>query len=256
MKRFKYKYLKMITFVMVLALVFTACTPSSDEAKTTTTEKATLETTTEEITTETAKPVTTVAETTTSKTATTESGADETQAGYPVITISTKIGDQQLEDMKLMLQSDVVPNTVANFVTLANEGFYDGLIFHRIIKGFMIQGGDPTGTGMGGPEYSIYGEFSSNGFDNPISHQRGVISMARSQHPNSAGSQFFICHQDASFLDGDYAAFGYLISGESALDALATTKTLEGDRPESDCVITSITVDLNGYELPEVEKIQ
>ncbi len=238
MKRFK--YLNIIAFAMVLTLVLTACTPSNDATATTTTEAA--------------KP-TTAAEVAESTSAT-ESAAGETQEGYPVVTISTKIGDQQLEDMKFMLQPDVAPNTVANFVTLANEGFYDGLTFHRIIVSFMIQGGDPTGTGMGGPEYSIYGEFSSNGFDNPISHQRGVISMARSQHPNSAGSQFFICHQDASFLDGDYAAFGYLISGEAALDALATTKTLEGDRPETDCVITSITVDLNGYELPEVEKLQ
>ncbi len=231
-----------ITLVVILAITVSACMASNETDEQTTTEVAKTDPTTTEAT------ETSAAETT--------ADASATPTGQPIVTIATKIGDQQLEDMQLLLNPASAPNTVANFVTLANDGYYNGLIFHRIIEDFMVQGGDPTGTGMGGPEYSIYGEFKSNGFDNEISHERGVISMARSQHPNSAGSQFFICHKDASFLDGDYAAFGKLISGETALDALATTKTLQGDRPEVDCVITSITVDLNGYELPEVEKLQ
>ncbi len=222
-----------IILIIVLAVTAVACSTSNDVSETTTKVSAT----------------TTVAETTVDS-------STATPKGYPIVTIATKIGDQQLEDMTLVLNPDLAPNTVANFVTLAQDGFYNGLVFHRIIKDFMIQGGDPDGTGLGGPDYSIYGEFISNGFDNTIKHERGVISMARSQHPNSAGSQFFICHQDAPFLDGEYAAFGKLINGETALDTLAATKTLEGDRPESDCVITAITVDLNGYELPEVEKLQ
>ncbi len=180
---------------------------------------------------------------------------EETMSKIPVVTISTKIGDKALADMKLELYPEKAPNTVANFITLAQDGYYDGLIFHRIIPNFMIQGGDPTGTGTGGPGYGIKGEFSGNGFEqNDIAHGRGVISMARSQHPDSAGSQFFIVHQAAPHLDGQYAAFGKLIEGEESLDELATTATAMMDRPVEDCVMTKITVELNGYELPEVEK--
>ncbi len=179
---------------------------------------------------------------------------EETMSKIPVVTISTKIGDKELADMKLELYPEKAPNTVANFITLAQDGYYDGLIFHRIISGFMIQGGDPSGTGAGGPGYGIKGEFAINGFENDLSHTRGVISMARSQMPDSAGSQFFIVHKDSKFLDGQYAAFGQLIEGEESLDELATTETGMMDKPVNDCVMTKITVELNGYELPEVEK--
>lgn len=180
----------------------------------------------------------------------------EKNMANPVVIISTKKGEEALKDMKIELYPNKAPNTVANFVTLANEGFYDGKTFHRIIESFMIQGGDPKGTGEGGPGYGIKGEFKSNGFENDIKHEKGVISMARAENPDSAGSQFFICHGDATFLDGEYAAFGKLIEGEEALDALATVKTNEADKPEEACVITKITVELNGYEIPEVEKIK
>ncbi len=183
----------------------------------------------------------------------TEKGEKE-MSKNPVVIISTKIGDKELSDMKLELYPEKAPNTVANFVTLANDGYYDGLTFHRIIKGFMIQGGDPDGIGTGGPGYSIAGEFSGNGFENDVQHDRGVISMARSQHPDSAGSQFFICHLPAPHLDGQYAAFGKLIEGEDALDELAETPTGFQDVPESKCVMTKIVVEMNGYELPEVVK--
>lgn len=184
-----------------------------------------------------------------------EQKGENDMANHPVVTISTKIGDKDLADMKLELYPEKAPNTVANFVSLAQDGYYDGLGFHRIISGFMIQGGDPQGTGMGGPGYGIFGEFASNGFaSNDIQHKRGVISMARSQMPNSAGSQFFICHKDALFLDGEYAAFGALTEGEESLDALAEVETGPNDKPAVACVITKMTVELNGYEVPEVEK--
>lgn len=133
--------------------------------------------------------------------------------------------------MVVALDAKNAPITVANFKKLVGEGFYDGLIFHRVISGFMIQGGDPTGTGMGGSKETIKGEFAHNGVNNPISHERGVISMARSQMYNSASSQFFICHKAARFLDGEYAAFGKLVEGEETLDAIASTPTSRGDRP-------------------------
>lgn len=133
--------------------------------------------------------------------------------------------------MTLELYPETAPITVKNFVTLANEGFYNGLIFHRVIEGFMIQGGDPTGTGMGGPGRTIKGEFSSNGVKNPLKHTRGVISMARSSNPDSAGSQFFIMHKDAPHLDGQYAAFGKLVDGFDTLDEIAETETNYSDRP-------------------------
>ena len=133
--------------------------------------------------------------------------------------------------MTLELYPEIAPITVANFVKLANEGFYNGLIFHRVIAGFMIQGGDPTGTGMGGPGYQIKGEFSSNGVKNTLKHTRGVISMARSMHPDSAGSQFFIMHQNAPHLDGSYAAFGKLTEGFDVLDRIAGVSTNWSDKP-------------------------
>lgn len=155
--------------------------------------------------------------------------------------------------MELELYPNIAPQSVYNFCSLARQGFYNGLIFHRVIDGFMIQGGDPTGTGMSGPGYAIKGEFAQNGVENPLSHERGVVSMARSALPDSAGSQFFIVHQDSQFLDGQYAAFGKVISGLDALDRIARIKTGADDRPYKDVVIQSVTID--GPVLPEPEKL-
>ena len=146
------------------------------------------------------------------------------------------------DTMSAELYPEVAPKTVENFVKLVNEKFYDGLIFHRVIPGFMIQGGDPQGTGMGGPGYSIVGEFSSNGFPNDLKHTRGVLSMARAMDPNSAGSQFFIMHQDTPHLDGQYAAFGKLTDGFDTLDKIASTKTNWQDRPKEEQKIQSIVI--------------
>ena len=140
------------------------------------------------------------------------------------------------------LYPEVAPKTVENFIKLAKEGFYDGLTFHRVIPGFMIQGGDPKGNGTGGPGYSIFGEFNANGFKNDLKHSRGVLSMARAQDPNSAGSQFFIMHQDAPHLDGQYAAFGKVTSGMDAVDKIASVKTNFMDKPLEDQKIKSIEV--------------
>lgn len=145
--------------------------------------------------------------------------------------------------MTLELYPEKAPKTVENFVNLANEGFYDGLIFHRVISGFMIQGGDPTGTGMGGPGYTIDGEFKMNGFNNDIKHTRGVISMARAMDPNSAGSQFFIMHKDAPHLDGSYAAFGKMTDGFDVLDKIANVATNYSDRPVEEQKIKTVTVE-------------
>ncbi len=144
--------------------------------------------------------------------------------------------------IELELYPDVAPVTVSNFVYLAKKGFYDGLIFHRVIEGFMIQGGCPEGTGMGGPDHRIKGEFASNGFENNLKHERGVISMARTNNPDSAGSQFFIMHKNATHLDGDYAAFGRVINGIEIVDSIATTKTGENDKPIENVVIKTVTV--------------
>ena len=157
--------------------------------------------------------------------------------------------------MTLELYPEKAPITVENFEKLASSGFYDGLIFHRVIKGFMIQGGDPTGTGRGGPGYSIKGEFSSNGFNNNLKHTRGVLSMARAQNPNSAGSQFFIMHADAPHLDGAYAAFGKLVSGEDVLDEIASCQTDYYDRPIEECRIKNVTVETFGKEYPAPQKV-
>lgn len=144
--------------------------------------------------------------------------------------------------IKLELDYNNAPNTCANFVSLARDGFYNGLTFHRIIRGFMIQGGDPLGNGTGGPGYSIKGEFSTNGFKNDISHKRGVISMARAMNPNSAGSQFFIMHKDGEYLDGQYAAFGKVVEGMEVVDRIANVKTTPSDRPLEKVIIKSIQV--------------
>lgn len=152
------------------------------------------------------------------------------------------------------LYPDIAPNTVNNFIALIKEGFYNGLFFHRVIPGFVVQGGDPQGTGMGGPNYCIPGEFKSNGFDNPLEHSKGVLSMARASDPNSAGSQFFIMLGDAPHLDGDYAAFGKVIEGMEFVDSIAEIKTDYNDRPYEDQVMECVTVDTLGidYEPPTI----
>lgn len=169
----------------------------------------------------------------------------------PVVTFTMENGDV----MKAELYPDVAPNTVNNFVSLVKKGFYDGLIFHRIIAGFMIQGGDPDGTGMGGPGYSIKGEFNYNGFDNSLKHSRGVLSMARAQHPDSAGSQFFIMHANAPHLDGQYAAFGKLIEDEDVLDKIASVDTDYSDRPRKPQVMKTVTVETFGVDYDEPETL-
>ena len=156
--------------------------------------------------------------------------------------------------IKIELDRTAAPNTVNNFLSLADKGFYNGLIFHRVIPGFMIQGGCPDGTGMGGPGYSIKGEFAANGVKNPIKHKRGVISMARAMNPTSAGSQFFIMHQDAPHLDGQYAAFGHVVEGMETVDAIAATPTNFSDRPLDPQRIKSITIVDEG-EIVEPEKM-
>lgn len=153
------------------------------------------------------------------------------------------------------LYPDRAPQSVRNFIDLCNHNFYDGLIFHRVIPGFMIQGGCPQGTGTGGPGYCIKGEFFFNGFKNDLKHKRGVLSMARSSSPNSAGSQFFIMHQDAKHLDGQYAAFGKVTAGMDVVDAIAGVQTDRNDRPMTEQKIASITVDTHGEEYPEPNKL-
>ena len=153
------------------------------------------------------------------------------------------------------LYPETAPQSVANFVELCGKGYYNGLIFHRVIPGFMIQGGCPEGTGMGGPGYCIKGEFFFNGFKNELKHKRGVLSMARSSSPNSAGSQFFIMHQDSKHLDGQYAAFGKVTSGMDVVDAIASTRTGMADRPVAEQKIASITVDTKGETYPEPNKL-
>ena len=156
--------------------------------------------------------------------------------------------------MKAELYPEIAPNTVNNFISLVQKGFYDGLIFHRVISGFMIQGGDPQGTGMGGPGYSIKGEFAMNGVRNDLKHTRGVLSMARSMMPNSAGSQFFIMHANAPHLDGQYAAFGKVVEGLDVVDKIASVRTGWQDKPVEEQKIQSMTVELFGETYPEPEK--
>jgi peptidyl-prolyl cis-trans isomerase B (cyclophilin B) len=157
--------------------------------------------------------------------------------------------------MKAELYPDKAPNTVNNFISLVSRGFYDGLIFHRVISGFMIQGGDPEGNGTGGPGYSIKGEFISNGFHNDLSHTEGVLSMARAMDPDSAGSQFFIMHKAAPYLDGQYAAFGKITEGGDVVDKIASVRTDYMDRPVEEQKIRSITVETFGTDYPEPERI-
>ncbi|MCD8222476.1 MAG: peptidylprolyl isomerase [Clostridiales bacterium] len=168
----------------------------------------------------------------------------------PEITITMENGGV----IRAELYPQIAPNTVNNFISLAKKGFYDGLIFHRVIKGFMIQGGDPDGVGTGGPGYSIKGEFAQNGFPNELKHTAGVLSMARSMMPNSAGSQFFIMHQDFPHLDGAYAAFGMVIEGMDVVNQIAQTRTDWNDRPLKEQKIKSMTVDTFGEEYDEPKK--
>ena len=169
----------------------------------------------------------------------------------PIVTFEMENGDI----IKAELYPEVAPNTVNNFISLINDGFYDGLIFHRVIKGFMIQGGDPEGTGMGGPGYGIKGEFKSNGFENNLAHEASVLSMARSMMPDSAGSQFFIMHKNSPHLDGDYAGFGKVIEGMDIVDRIADTKTDMSDRPVDEQKIKKVIVDTFGKDYPEQEKM-
>lgn len=168
----------------------------------------------------------------------------------PVITITMENGDV----MKAELYPEIAPNTVNNFTSLVSKGYYDGLIFHRVISGFMIQGGCPQGTGMGGPGYCIKGEFSQNGFKNDLKHTEGVLSMARAMHPDSAGSQFFIMHKTSPHLDGAYAAFGKITEGMEVVNRIADERTDYSDRPLNEQKIKSMTVDTFGETYPEPEK--
>ncbi len=194
----------------------------------------------------------------------TPEGATDSNESTGVVEIkaieTTPIVTMQIKDygeIKLELYPEFAPNTVNNFIELANSGFYDGLTFHRIIPGFMIQGGDPEGTGTGGPGYSIPGEFTSNGSKtNTLAHTKGVLSMARSGAPNSAGSQFFIMTGDSPHLDGEYAAFGKVIEGIEIVESMGIVETGANDKPNEDVVIESITVETNGVEVPEVLKLK
>jgi len=174
-----------------------------------------------------------------------------TMAQNPIVTIEMKTGDV----IKAELYPEIAPNTVNNFISLISKGYYNGLIFHRVINGFMIQGGCPEGTGTGDPGYSIAGEFAQNGFENNLSHTPGVLSMARSMMPDSAGSQFFIMHKTSPHLDGSYAAFGKVIEGMDIVNKIATTNTDYSDRPLEDQVMKSVTVDTFGVDYPEPEKL-
>ncbi len=169
----------------------------------------------------------------------------------PIVTIEMQDGGI----IKAELYPDIAPNTVNNFLHLVGKGFYDGVCFHRIIPGFMIQGGDPTGTGMGGPGYSIKGEFSSNRFANNLKHDSGVLSMARSNRPNSAGSQFFIMHEKSPHLDGDYAAFGKVIEGLAVVDKIANSPRDYSDRPHTPQIMKKVTAETFGVDYPEPVKV-
>ena len=172
-------------------------------------------------------------------------------AKNPIVTFHMKNGDE----IQAELYPEIAPISVNNFISLINKKFYDGLIFHRVIKGFMIQGGCPEGTGMGGPGYSIKGEFSQNGVANNLKHTEGVLSMARTMIPDSAGSQFFIMHKDAPHLDGQYAAFGKVIKGMDVVDKIAEAATDWNDRPREDQIMETVTVDTFGVDYPEPEKL-
>ncbi|HBF5909812.1 peptidylprolyl isomerase [Clostridioides difficile] len=168
----------------------------------------------------------------------------------PIVTIEMENG----KEIKIELYPNIAPNTVKNFVSLVNEGYYNGIIFHRVIPGFMIQGGCPNGTGMGGPGHSIKGEFSGNGFTNNLKHERGIISMARTMAPNSAGSQFFIMHKNSPHLDGQYAGFGRVIEGMDTVDEIASVRTDSADKPQTPQIMKSVTVETFGIDYSDVEK--
>lgn len=172
-------------------------------------------------------------------------------AQNPIVTIEMENGDL----IKAELYPEIAPNTVNNFISLINHNFYDGVIFHRVIRGFMLQGGDPDGNGTGGPGYSIKGEFSSNGFKNDLAHTPGVLSMARTMIPDSAGSQFFIMHKDAPHLDGEYAAFGKITEGMDVVNKIAEMPTDYMDRPLEDQVMKTVTVETFGVDYPEPETL-
>ena len=172
-------------------------------------------------------------------------------AQNPIVTIEMENGGKIVAE----LYPEIAPISVNNFISLIKKGFYDGIIFHRVISGFMIQGGDPQGTGMGGPGYCIKGEFAQNGVKNDLSHKRGVLSMARTMVPNSAGSQFFIMHADGDFLDGQYAAFGAVTEGMDVVDAIAAVKTDRMDKPKDPQRMKKVTVETFGVEYPEPEKM-
>ena len=172
-------------------------------------------------------------------------------AQNPIVTFTMENGDV----IKAELYPETAPNTVNNFISLINRNFYDGLIFHRVIRGFMIQGGDPEGSGMGGPGYGIKGEFAQNGVSNDLKHTEGVLSMARSMHPDSAGSQFFIMHKTSPHLDGAYAAFGKVIEGMEVVNRIAETATDYSNRPLENQVMQRVTVDTFGVEYPEPERL-
>ena len=169
----------------------------------------------------------------------------------PVVTFEMEDGAR----IQAELYPDIAPNTVRNFISLVQDGFYDGLTFHRVIPGFMIQGGCPLGEGYGNPGYSIPGEFDANGFENSLQHDAGVLSMARSGHPDSAGSQFFIMHDAAPHLDGQYAGFGQVIDGEDVVDRIAMTPKNHADKPETPQIMKRVTVDTKGIEYPEPKKL-
>ena len=169
----------------------------------------------------------------------------------PIVTIEMESG----ASIKIELYPEIAPNTVNNFISLVKSGFYDGTIFHRVIPGFMIQGGDPEGTGMGGPGYCIKGEFTSNGFQNDLRHTRGVLSMARAMDPNSAGSQFFIMVANAPHLDGDYASFGMVIEGQEEADRIVNVKRNWSDKPKTPETMKKVTVETFGVDYPEPEKV-
>lgn len=172
-------------------------------------------------------------------------------AKNPVVTITMENGSV----IKAELYPEIAPISVSNFISLINQKFYDGLVFHRVIRGFMIQGGCPDGTGMGGPGYSIKGEFAQNGVENSLKHTAGVLSMARAMHPDSAGSQFFIMHQDSPHLDGSYAAFGKVTEGMDVVNSIAETATDYSDRPLEPQIMKTVTVDTFGETYPEPEKL-
>ncbi|MFC4775837.1 peptidylprolyl isomerase [Paenibacillus sp. GCM10023252] len=179
-------------------------------------------------------------------------GGVDTSGNKPVVTIEMDSG----KIIKMELYPKVAPNTVNNFISLVKKGFYDGVIFHRVIPGFMIQGGDPDGTGAGGPDYSIAGEFGSNGFENNLKHTMGVLSMARTNDPNSAGSQFFIMAADAPSLDNEYAAFGKVTEGIEVVDEIVNLERDASDKPLTPPVMKKVTVDTLGDEYPEPEKVK